>query len=77
MNWCVHRLLTVCWFLKQPETTKLQLDIAVQEDDSIRELREATLELVKTQKQAIEAGVTNAREVAESKIINGQAKRIN
>ena len=63
--------------LKQPETTKLQLDIAVQEDDSIRELREATLELVKTQKQAIEAGVTNAREVAESKIINGQAKRIN
>lgn len=62
--------------LKQPETTKLQLDIKVEEDDSIRELREATLELVRTQKSAIEAGITDAKEVAESKIINGEAKRI-
>lgn len=62
--------------LKQPDTTKLQLDIKVEEDDSIRELREATLELVKTQRVAIEAGVTDAKEVAESKIITGEAKRI-
>ena len=62
--------------LKQPETTKLQLDIKVEEDDSIRELRAATLELVKTQRTAIEAGVTDAKEVAESKIINGEVKRI-
>ena len=62
--------------LKQPETTKLQLDIAVQEDDSIRELRAATMELVKTQREAIQAGMTDAKEVAESKIINGEVKRI-
>ncbi len=63
--------------LKQPETTKVTLDVNVKEDDSIRELREATLELVNEQRLAIKAGAQTAKEVVEGKIINGESKRIN
>jgi hypothetical protein len=63
--------------LKQPEATKLSVDVHVKEDDSVRELREATMELVRQQKLAIESGMKNAKEVAESKLIPGEYKRVN
>lgn len=62
--------------LKQPETTKLTLDVNLKEDDSIRDLREATLELVRQQRLQLQAGNINALQVAESKIINGSFERV-
>ena len=63
--------------LKQPETTKLKLDIEVRQDDSIRELKNATLALVEEQRRAIKAGANTAEEIAKGKIIPGESKRVN
>jgi hypothetical protein len=57
--------------LKMPEVAKVHLDVDVKEDDSIRELRESTLELVRQQRAMLEAGVMNAREIANTKIVKG------
>lgn len=62
--------------LKQPEAAKINIDVAVKEDDSIRELREATLALARQQRLAIEAGSLQAKDVAESKLIQGESVRI-
>ena len=62
--------------LKQPEATKLTLDVHVKEDDSIRELNMATLELVAQQRRMISSGAMNAKEVAEGTLITGDFKRI-
>lgn len=55
--------------LKMPETQKFSVDVNVKEDDSIKELRNTTLELVKQQRKMIKANAMNAREVVESKLI--------
>ena len=55
--------------LKPPETSKIELDVNVSKDKTMDELRDATLALAKQQRQMIEAGITSARDVAESKII--------
>lgn len=61
--------------LKRPETQKLELDIGVKEDSSIAVLRQATLELAKQQRLAMEAGVMNAQQVAHSRVvIEGEAE---
>ena len=60
--------------LKMPETLKVELDIGIIEDDSIKELRETTLELVRQQKLAIEAGANTVKEIAHSKIIGNIAE---
>ena len=62
--------------LKQPETTKMTLDVNVKQDDSIRELHAATLELAKAQRLAIEAGINTADDIAKAKLINGECERI-
>lgn len=62
--------------LKQPESTKVSLDITVKEDDSIRELRETTMELVRQQRLMIGSKAMNAKEVAEGKIITGDFERV-
>lgn len=54
--------------LKMPETQKVELEIGVKEDSSINVLRQATLELARQQRLAIEAGQVNAREVAHAKL---------
>ena len=59
--------------LKQPEVTKMTLDVNVTQDDSIRELREAAKELVKAQKNNLELGAT-ADDIAKSKIIQGECE---
>jgi hypothetical protein len=58
--------------LKMPETAKVELDVKVQEDQSINELREATLALARRQREMIESGAMTAGEVAESKVVRGE-----
>jgi len=61
--------------LKQPETQKMELSVGVKEDSSIASLRQATMELARHQRLAMEAGAMNAQEVAHSEIvINGEAE---
>lgn len=67
---------SVLTHLAQPEVTKLTLDIEVRQDDSIRQLRDATLELVAAQKLNIQSGAMTAAEVAKGKIILGECERI-
>lgn len=55
--------------LKPPEIKKVELDIGIKEDSSIAQLRQATLELARQQRLAMEAGQINAREVAHSRVI--------
>lgn len=62
--------------LKQPEATKLTLDVNVKQDDSIRELRDATMELARVQRLNIESGIQSADDVAKSKIIPGESERL-
>jgi hypothetical protein len=62
--------------LKPPEARKLELDVSVKEDDSLRELRHAITDLAGAQKRAIEQGTEDAERIAQSKLINGESKRI-
>ena len=62
--------------LKQPEATKISLDVQVKEDDSVKELREATLALVAQQRTLIQSGAMDAREVAEGNLLTGDFKRV-
>jgi hypothetical protein len=62
--------------LKQPETTKVKLDIGITEEASVKELREETVKLVRGQRMALEAGLTDAKTIAEAKIIPGDSKRL-
>jgi len=55
--------------LKMPETQKVELDVKVREDGSIAQLRQATMELARQQRLALESGSTNAQEVAHSRVI--------
>jgi len=54
--------------LKAPEK-KIELDINVKQDKSVDDLRKATLELVKAQKELIAGGQVDAKHVAHSKVI--------
>lgn len=58
--------------LKQPEKKQIEVDIGIKETDSIKELREATTALAKQQKEMIAENVMSAKEIAESKIIEGE-----
>lgn len=58
--------------LKTPETKKIELDIGVKEDKTLNDLRDSTMALVAQQKKMIEAGMFGAKDIAESKIIEGE-----
>lgn len=62
--------------LKPPETKKIELDVTQKEDSAIKELRETTMELVAQQKRMIASGMSNAKEVAESRLINQKGEVI-
>jgi hypothetical protein len=64
----VQALSKVADLTKAPETTKIELDIGMKENDVIADLRTATQELAKQQKLAIESGVQSTKEIAHSKI---------
>lgn len=56
--------------LKPPETQQIDLNIGIKEDDSIKDLRDTTLELVAQQKKMLAAGAMTIKEVAHSKIVS-------
>jgi hypothetical protein len=64
--------------LKQPEVSKVELDVSVKEDSSISQLRAATLALAAQQRQLVQSGAMNAQEVAHSKlhVVDVQAKEV-
>lgn len=55
--------------LRPPEVKKIELDVGLKEDSIINTLRESTLELVRQQKLAIQAGASNAGDIAKSKLV--------
>lgn len=55
--------------LRPPEVKKVELDIAVKENDAIKTLRETTMALAEQQRQAIAAGAINAQDAAHSRLI--------
>lgn len=58
--------------LKRPEAQKIELDVSVKEDKSIDELRQTTMDLVAAQKKMIESGMSSTKEIAHSRIIQGE-----
>ena len=55
--------------LKPPESAKVELDINVKEDESIKALRATTMELARQQQQMIKDGSSSVRTIAESKLL--------
>lgn len=55
--------------LRPPETKKIELDIGIKEDSHINVLRETTMELVRQQRLALEAGAMTALQTAQSGLI--------
>jgi hypothetical protein len=55
--------------LKMPEKTKVELDVNIKEDSSISQLRQATMELARQQRLAMEAGAMTAQEAAHSRVV--------
>lgn len=58
--------------LKAPENVKMEVEIGVKEDSSLRELREATRMLAKQQRDALVSGIVDAKEIAGAKLITGE-----
>ena len=58
--------------LKQPEASKVAIDVTVKQEDSIGELRRAVTKLSIAQAEAIKTNTQNAKDVAESNIIEGE-----
>ena len=56
--------------LKMPETAKVELNVRTEQSSVIDELNRATMELVAQQRQAIQAGVQTAQQVAHSKLMH-------
>jgi hypothetical protein len=59
--------------LKPPEAQKVQLELGIREDSSIAVLRQATMELARQQRLAMEAGAMTAQEVAHSRVMTKPA----
>lgn len=55
--------------LKPPETQKIELDIGIREDETIKALRETTMGLVRQQQKMIEIGAASVSGIAKSKLI--------
>lgn len=62
--------------LKQPEATKVSLDIQVKQDESIDQLRKVMIDLADAQRKAISSGAMTPDEMAASTIIEGDAERV-
>jgi len=55
--------------LRPPEVKKIEMDIAVKENDAIKALRETTMELAEAQRKAIASGAINAQHAAEQRLV--------
>jgi len=58
--------------LKMPETQKIELEIGMKEDGSIAALRQATMELAAQQRLMIKSGMSDAQEIAHTKVIEAE-----
>ena len=63
--------------LKQPESSKVTLDVNVAEDETVKDLRRAVTALAQEQRTAIERGTRQVKDIAEGELIEGEAERIN
>jgi hypothetical protein len=63
--------------LKPPEMKKMDLQVDIIEDDSLRQMRGAITDLAIAQKRAIQSGGSDAERIAEARLINGESERIN
>lgn len=61
--------------LKQPETKKIELDVGIKEDGVMASLIEQTNLLAQKQLEALQSGLLNAKDVAQTKILEGEATR--
>lgn len=55
--------------LKQPDKTKITLDVSEEASDTMKALRDSTMALVAQQQDMIRAGLTNAKDVAGTALI--------
>lgn len=55
--------------LKPPETKKIEIDIGAAENETIKALRDSTMEFVIMQKKMIASGMVNAEEVAKQPML--------
>ncbi len=62
--------------LKQPETSKIELDVKVTEDSSIKELAAATRALAEQQQGSIMSGRATPEQVAHSSIIDAEVVEV-
>ena len=64
--------------LKQPEKSKIELDVNVKNQDSgaVDELRKATQELVRQQREMLQQGNFNAKDIAHSEILEGEFEEV-
>ena len=58
--------------LKPPEEKQVNLNIGIEETDSIKELKNVIFELAQTQNKAIEAKTLTAGQIAASRIIEAE-----
>jgi hypothetical protein len=62
--------------LKQPESSKVTLDVNVAEDETVKELRRAVTDLAREQQAAIERGSRTVIDIAEGDLIEGESERV-
>ena len=62
--------------LKQPENKQINLNIGVQETDYIKQLQDQVYALATAQKVAIDSNISNAKQVAESRIIHAEVEDV-
>lgn len=58
--------------LKQPEVAKMQLDVNIAHDNVIEDLRDSVSKLAQQQLKSINDGAFNAKQIAESSIIEAE-----
>lgn len=62
--------------LKRPETQKIELDVGVKESPEIRDLNTTMLKLAQQQQELIDSRHYSPREIAHSKIIEGECDEV-
>lgn len=62
--------------LKPPEMKKVDLQVDIVEDESLKQMRGAITELAIAQRDSIRAGGSDAERIAQATLINGESERV-
>ena len=62
--------------LRPPETKKLEIDMGIKEDTGLADLRKATEELVRIQKQQLEDRTLTPQQIAQAKLVNAEIEDV-